>query len=68
MDWQPMDTAPKDGSILDVKCKSEDGVEIVVKELFYAFKPMRIDDTMILWGKNNFLSPYLTPIEWRLHE
>lgn len=64
-EWMPMDKAPRDGSKFDVKCISQEGVEVIVEELFYGYKPMRSDDTMILWGKQNFLSPYLTPVGWR---
>lgn len=73
-DWQPMDTAPRDGTMLDVVVVGPSGNEIIVPKLFYGHKAMRkrpdgtIDETPILWGKQNALSSYLTPIRWRLHE
>lgn len=64
MDWQSMETAPKDGTTFDVLCKSKDGVEVVVPELKYGHAPM--DKTkFVLWGTKNMLSSYLTPIGWK---
>lgn len=69
--WHEMKTAPRDGSPFDVLCVSKAGIRVIVPRLFYGHKPMRkrpdgtIDDEQILWGKHNFLSPYLTPIGWR---
>lgn len=60
-----MKTAPHDGSSFDVLCRSQTGIEVVVPNLHYGFKPMRDDNEMILWGKTNFLSPYLIPLGWK---
>jgi hypothetical protein len=63
-EWLPMDTAPRDGTVFDVLCKSKDGIEVIVPELKYGHAPM--DKTkFILCGTHNFLSPYLTPTGWR---
>lgn len=66
-EWQPMETSPRDGSKFDVLCKSEAGVEIAVAEIHWGYKPMdaKGKGDMILWGKHNFLSPYLTAIGWK---
>lgn len=72
MHWRPMSEAPRDGSKFDVLCRSPEGVEVQVLDLHYGPKPMRkrpdgsIDDTLILWGRHNFLSPHLTAIGWRV--
>lgn len=63
-EWRPMEEAPRDGKVFDVLCRSKDGVEIVVKELKYAHAPMN-KKKLILWGTQNFLSPYLEPIGWK---
>jgi hypothetical protein len=63
-EWQPMETAPRDGTVIDVLCKSKSGIEVVVPDLKYGKAPM--DKTkLILWGSQNFLSPYLDPIGWK---
>jgi len=64
MKWHPMETAPRDGTVFDVLCKSPRGIEVVVPELKYAHAPMD-KSKFILWGAKNFLSPYLTPIGWK---
>jgi hypothetical protein len=63
-DWQPMDTAPRDGSPFDVKCETATGSRPVVENVHYGHRPMN-KTKMILWGEKNFLSPYFTPIAWR---
>ena len=64
--WRPMSEAPRDGSSFDVKCRSEDGVEVVVHDLHFAPRSMwKFRRDLILWGAKNPLSPYLTPIGWR---
>lgn len=63
-EWKPMATAPRTGSSFDVKCVSKDGVEKVIENLHYAYPPMGRGE-MILWGAQNFLSPYMTPLAWR---
>lgn len=66
-DWRPMSEAPRDGTVFDVKCRSKAGIEIVVPDLKYARASM--DKTkFILWGSQNFLSPYLEPIGWKPKE
>lgn len=62
-----MESAPRDGTDIDVVCVSEAGNKIVVPKLHYAHAPMD-KAVMILWGNNNFLSPYLTPIGWKPSE
>lgn len=62
--FHDMATAPRDGTVFDVLCRSQDGIEIVVPELKFAHAPMD-KSKLILWGKQNFLSPYLTPLGWR---
>ena len=63
-EWKDMASAPRDGTIFDVLCRSKDNVEIVVPGLKFAHAPM--DKTrLILWGTTNFLSPYLTPLGWK---
>lgn len=63
-DWKPMHEAPRDGSVFEVKCRSKDGVEVIVPNIKFGHAPM--DKTkFILWGNQNFLSPYLEPLGWR---
>lgn len=63
-EWRSMDTAPRDGMRFTLLCRSEDGVEVEVNDVKYAHAPM--DKTrMILWGNQNALSSFLTPIGWR---
>lgn len=63
-EWLPMNTAPRDGTTFDVLCRSQHNIEVVVPELKFGHAPM--DRTkLILWGSQNFLSPYLTPLGWR---
>lgn len=62
--WRLMASAPRDGSSLDVACRTRDGRDCVVENLHYAFPPMGRGE-MILWGNRNFLSPYFTPLRWR---
>jgi len=65
--WKEMTAAPRDGSSFDVLCESKEGIAIVVKNLHFAWPPMGRGE-MILWGTQNFLSPYLTPQGWRAPE
>lgn len=62
-EWQRMETSPTDGTVFDVLCVSEAGIEIVVPELKWARRP--IGKGLILWGTNNPLSSYLSPIGWK---
>lgn len=62
--WREMADAPRNGGSFDVLCRHEQGREFVVPNLHYAFPPMGRGE-MILWGTQNFLSPYLTPLKWR---
>lgn len=63
-DFQPMETAPRDGSSFDVLYRGPSGNEGICENLHYGYPPMG-RGTMILWGRCNFFSPYLTPIGWR---
>ena len=62
--WTDMAAAPRDGSSFDVLCESKSGRSCVVENLHFAFPPMG-RGAMILWGTQNFLSPYFTPLGWR---
>lgn len=66
-DWLPMSDAPRDGSSFDVLCVGKGGTKVIARDLHYGHRPMgtRSLKSMILWGKHNFLSPYLTPIGWK---
>lgn len=66
--YEPMETAPRDGTNFNVKCTTPTGVEVLVVEIHYGPKSMGKHDKsgeLILWGRHNFLSTYLTPIGWR---
>jgi hypothetical protein len=66
-DWRPMDQAPRDGTPFTLLAKSKDGVEVIVLNIKYGHASM--DKTkLILWGNQNFLSPYLEPLGWKPQE
>ena len=64
--WRPMAEAPRDGSAFDCLVESKAGTRVTAV-LHYGYKPMRDrgKPEMILWGRHNFLSSFLTPIGWR---
>lgn len=64
-EWQTFDTAPKDGTYMDVLCETEGGASVVVEKL--RFSSVR-GGALKLHGQNNDLSPYLTPTHWAPHD
>lgn len=63
-EWFKMDTAPRDGTVFDLLCKSKENVEVIVPNIKYGHAPM--DKTrLVLWGNQNMLSSYLEPLGWR---
>lgn len=61
--WKVLATAPRDGSKFDLMCNTPEGKPHVVKNIKYGHAPM--DKTkMVLWGDQNILSPYFTPMAW----
>lgn len=59
LDWQPMDTFPKDGTRCDIQFQNR----VVGKGFYWGQEPM--GKNYCIRGDQNKMSPYLEPQGWR---
>ena len=62
-DWKELNIDQRDATKFDVLCNTPTGKPHVVKSVKYGHAPMD-RHTMVLWGDQNILSPYFTPLKW----